>query len=90
MASAVLEDSEQDSKDEETSTSSTHECKEEWLKNRIGYNTRYLEDLKHEKHEEQDSEDGLSNGKRKWYNIEIQETEQKVSELHDELKEVSA
>jgi hypothetical protein len=97
MTAVLVQD---DEETEQDSDNTNYESREEWLKNRIGFNTRYLEDLRHERQQKSNSEDiediqdnsesGLSDGKRAWYDREIRETEERISDIHEQLKEVSA
>ena len=61
----------------------------DWIESRIRYNQSLLQDYKHQKERKKD-EGELDDGRRRWFNREIQKTEEKVSKLHERLKEVQA
>ncbi|MFB6215788.1 MAG: hypothetical protein ABEJ72_02300 [Candidatus Aenigmatarchaeota archaeon] len=58
----------------------------EWLIARIKWNQRYIEDLQYMKKEESQQDDGLSNGRRRWLNREMEDARQKIMELDQELQ----
>jgi len=60
----------------------------EQVKSRIKFNSKYKQDLQSIKYEEKNSEEGLSNGRRRWINQEIQEVQDRLTELNQELQEM--
>lgn len=61
-----------------------------WLKNRIRFNVQEIQELKYQKEKEKESEEGLSNGRRKYFNIQIDKTQDKIARLDSELEEVGS
>lgn len=62
--------------------------RKKWIKNRIGFNQRYLEDLRQMKKTEKDSESGLEDGRRRWFNRDIENIEKLIENLSIELEQV--
>lgn len=65
-----------------------HLSEEEHLKSRIKWQEQYRNDLLKMKEEEHEAEGGLSNGRRKWFNQEIENAESTISDLEEQLEVV--
>lgn len=89
MNAQVVEDKEVEIT-EGDDTTKTHLGEVEWLKNRIRFNVQELQELKYQKQQEKESEEGLSDGRRKHYNREVDKTQEKIAKLDQELEEVSS
>jgi hypothetical protein len=69
--------------------SSTHLDEIPWLKNRIRFNVQLLKELRHLREEERDNSNGrLSDGRRKWFNRELDSVRTQIDHLESKLDEV--
>lgn len=63
----------------------THVDPQTQKKQQIQWHKDYIEDLQHMKDMEKETPEGLSNGRRKWFNQEITESENKIENLKEQL-----
>lgn len=65
-------------------TDKTKSSEKEKIKLQLRFEQLYLEDLKQMKR----NEENLSNGRRKWFNQEIENVKNKIQKLDETLEEV--